>query len=383
MPSAPPIHINRCWQGAALVVVAVATALLASPAGAQSSFGEQLSFGERRGATAFASDWSAYRSPFDWSSSDAPRVAAARRSYQLLNPHVSTPQPQPYANAPPPNSYAVGMNSLLEEFHAPPPEVVRGRHRPSRWSWQVLPDGLIYRSYLAGVREPRFAGVWNYERDLGWVWDIALGGRAGIIRYGTEGDFQPEGWQLDIEGAAFPRLDLEEESDMIATDFRFGVPLTYGVGRFQTKFAFYHLSSHLGDELLESNPALSRINFSRDVLVLGGGWFFTPALRGYAEAGYAVRSDVSQQWEFQFGLDYSPACPSGLRGAPFFAVNAHLREEVDYGGNFVAQLGWQWRGAGSGQLFRLGVQYFNGKSEQYEFITDSESKVGLGIWYDY
>jgi hypothetical protein len=277
----------------------------------------------------------------------------------------------------------MGMNSLLDEFHAPPPDVVRGPRRDSRWSWQVLPNGLIYRSYLAGVREPRFAGVWNYERDLGWVMDIALGGRAGIIRYGTTNDFQPEGWQLDIEGAAFPRLDLEDENDMVATDFRFGVPLTYGVGRFQTKFGFYHLSSHLGDEFLESHPSATRINFSRDVLVLGAGWFFTPALRGYAEAGYAVRSDVSQQWEFQFGFDYSPACPSGFRGAPFFAVNAHLREEVDYGGNFVAQLGWQWRGAGSGQLFRFGAQYFNGMSEQYEFIADSESKVGLGLWYDF
>jgi hypothetical protein len=381
MPADPRFHINLCWQRVTLAVMAVAAALTASPAGAQSPFGAY------HGSAAFASDQSAPTAPIDWASDDTPVFAAARHPYQLLDPHISAPQPQPttppYVNAPLPSSYSVGMDSLLEEFHAPPPDVVRGRRRQSRWSWQVLPDGLIYRSYLAGVREPRIAGVWNYERDLGWVMDIALGGRAGIIRYGTTNDFQPEGWQLDIEGAAFPRLDLEEESDMVATDFRFGVPLTYGVGRFQTKFAFYHLSSHLGDEFLESNPSATRINFSRDVLVLGAGWFFTPALRGYAEAGYAVRSDISQQWEFQFGLDYSPACPSGFRGAPFFAVNAHHREEVDYGGNFVAQLGWQWRGAGSGQLFRFGAQYFNGMSEQYEFITDSESKVGLGLWYDF
>jgi len=40
----------------------------------------------------------------------------------------------------------------------------------------------------------------------------------------------------------------------MATDFRFGVPLTYGEGPWRTKFGFYHLSSHVGDEYLLKNP---------------------------------------------------------------------------------------------------------------------------------
>ena len=46
-------------------------------------------------------------------------------------------------------------------------------------SWQLTPDGLIYRSYLAGMREPRLAGVWEYDRKLGWMLDAAVGGRVG------------------------------------------------------------------------------------------------------------------------------------------------------------------------------------------------------------
>ena len=252
-----------------------------------------------------------------------------------------------------------------------------------RRTWQLLPDGLIYRSYLAGVKESRFASAWVHERELGWIWDIALGGRVGLLRYGTCLSDRPEGWQIDFEGAAFPRLDLEHGREVVATDFRAGVPLTYGCGRFQTKFAYYHLSSHLGDELMVRRGSLARINYVRDVLVWGASYYWTDDLRLYGEAGWAFDTDGgAEPWEFQFGIDYSPAIPSGLYGAPFFAINGHLREEVDFGGNLVVQAGWQWRGD-SGHLFRAGMQYFTGKSDQFEFYDEYEEKLGLAIWYDY
>jgi hypothetical protein len=247
----------------------------------------------------------------------------------------------------------------------------------------VLPDGLIYRSYLAGFKEPRLHSLWAYEEDVGEVWDIALGGRVGIVRYGNHEDAMPDGWQLDLEGAAFPRLDLDEDRDLVSADFRAGVPLTYGEGPWRSKLAYYHLSSHLGDEFLLKNPTVTRYNYSRDVIVLGQSYYLTPDWRTYGEAGWAFYSDVGGEWEFQFGLDYSPIADWGFRGSPFAAINGHLREELSFGGNVVVQLGWQWRQAASGHLFRVGLEYFNGKSDQFEFFNRYENKVGLAVWYDY
>lgn len=252
------------------------------------------------------------------------------------------------------------------------------------WCHQILPDGLIYRSYLAGVKESRFAGRWLHDKDLGWMWDITLGGRVGILRYGTTSVDHPEGWQIDMEGAGMPRLDLEhEERDLISADFRFGIPLTYGRGNYQMKLAFYHLSSHLGDEYMVRHSTLVRRNYSRDVLVWGHSYFLTPDIRLYGEAGWAYNYDGgTEPWEFQFGIDYSPAGPSGQRGAPFFAINGHLREEFDFGGNLAVETGWQWRG-NSGHLFRLGMHYFQGMSDQWEFFDQYEEKLGFGVWYDF
>jgi hypothetical protein len=197
------------------------------------------------------------------------------------------------------------------------------------------------------------------------------------------GRSRPVGWQLDIEGAGMPRLDLEEDNDLVSADFRFGIPLTYGNDYYQVKLAYYHLSSHLGDEFLLDNTGFPRLNYSRDVLVWGHSIYPHENLRLYAEAGWALNSDVSEPWEFQFGVDYSPAYTTGLRGAPFVALNGAMREEVDFGGNVVVQAGWAWRGCPQGGLFRTGFQYYQGKSDQFSFFDFNESKAGVGIWYDY
>ncbi len=253
------------------------------------------------------------------------------------------------------------------------------------WQWQVLPDGLIYRSYMAGAHESRISGTVFHEKDMGWQLNVALGGRVGILRLGTTDDAHPEGWQLDVEGAAFPRINLDANWDMDAADFRFGVPLTYGVGNVQTKFGYYHLSSHLGDEFAIRNPGslASRINFSRDTLIAGVSYYPCPAMRLYTEAGWAFHRDGgSDPWEFQFGTDYSQPGETGSCGTPFIAINGHLRQEVDFGGNVVVQVGWLWRGA-SGHTLRTGLHYYNGKSNQFQFFDESEEQIGMGLWYDY
>jgi hypothetical protein len=253
------------------------------------------------------------------------------------------------------------------------------------WAWQLLPEGLIYRSYLAGVREPRLSATYFYEFDRdGWLLDTSIGARVGMLRYGTQSDIRAEGFQADLEAAAFPRLDPESEMDLVSSDFRFGVPLTWGRGPFALKLAYYHLSSHVADELLIKTPTVPRLNFSRDAIVLGGSYYLTTDLRAYAEAGWAFYSDGgSDPWEFQFGLDYSPLLPLFGRGSPFVAVNGHLREEVNFGGNFVAQIGWQWRGKFTERLFRVGVHYLTGPSPQFQFFRDSEEQLGIGVWYDF
>jgi hypothetical protein len=253
------------------------------------------------------------------------------------------------------------------------------------WSWQWLPAGLIYRSYLAGVHEPRMALVTFYEGGDRTLWDATLGGRVGLVRCGDCDPLFPQGYQLDFYGAAIARLDVEHRQDLDSTDYVFGFPITYGVGAWQFKFAYAHLSSHLGDELALRDPDTldERINYVRDAVVFGTSCYPHPVWRQYAEVGWAFHhSGGAQPWEAQFGTELSRHGPTGHAGTPFLAVNGRMREEHDFGGDVSVQAGWLRRGL-VGQTLRLGAHYYNGKSSQFEFFDTSEEQMGLGLWYDF
>lgn len=253
------------------------------------------------------------------------------------------------------------------------------------WHMQILPSGLLWHSYLAGPREPRISSTFFRIKGEQDYWDATVGGRVSLLRFGTTDLLAPEGVEVQLEGAAFPRLTLDYDRDLVASDYRFGFPLVYRRNSLEAKFSYYHLSSHLGDEYLITHPeALSeRINYSRDAFTLAIGYFPWRDLRLYGEVGYAVWCDGgSRPWEFQFGADYSPARPTGIWGAPFFALNGHLHQELNYSGGFTGQAGVQWRGQ-TGRLLRFGFQYFNGMSEQYQFYRQFEQQFGGGIWYDF
>lgn len=282
-------------------------------------------------------------------------------------------QESPLLSDPTPNYF--GLAGIPREYTAPSTEP---------WTWQLLPTGIIYKAYLASQKESRFASAFNNipERD-DTFWEPTLGTRVGILRFGDSDPIMPQGFQVDVEGSAQARLNLTDNVDVTSVDFRGGLPLTYGYGPWRLMAGYYHLSSHLGDEFLLKNPNYPRLNFARDVLLFGASYYLTDDLRIYGEAGWAFFTDVSAPWEFQFGIDYAPAAPTGPRGAPFFAINGHIREELDFSGNVTVQAGWAWRSAQNGGLLRIGGHYFNGASWQYSFYNQFEQQLGVGIWYDF
>ena len=249
---------------------------------------------------------------------------------------------------------------------------------------QVLPTGIIYHSYLAGPKEPRLGAVAWHDSKLGWQLDYTVGARVGIVRYGTTDNVLPQGFQLDVEGAAFPRVNLDENMDLDAADYRVGVPLTYGKDKWQVKAEVYHLSAHVGDEFLIRNPNFDRINYVRDAIVLGYSCYPVNLLRLYGEVEWAFNRDGgAKPWAFQFGFELSPRRYNGCSGDPFLALNASLREDVDFGGNLCLQTGWQWRGLNNQRLLRTGFHLLTGKSNQFEFMRQNETQLGAGVWYDF
>ncbi len=137
---------------------------------------------------------------------------------------------------------ALGSAAQLESTEPVPPEVVEqpyfdldayldaGAGHVDCWHWQLLPPDLIYKSYLAGMKEPRSGTTVTHIGGDGWLWEGVMGARVGMLRYGDHASVLPQGFQLDVEGAASVRLDVDSDVNVRATDYRVGIPLTYGIG---------------------------------------------------------------------------------------------------------------------------------------------------------
>ena len=254
------------------------------------------------------------------------------------------------------------------------------------WYWQTLPSGVLYRNYLAGMNESRMASVWNYEEHKDGLWSVTLGARIPVLRYGPRNTYYPEGFQVDVEGATRMRIDLDNNLGVDTTDFKFGVPLSFGNEMLQVKTGYVHISSSLSDRIVIINgqPVPERdVDYARDSWMLGISCQLPRNIRLYAEADYAFRGKHMKPWHFQFGAEYSSLDSTNVWGHPFVAANVHLMQEHDFDGSLCIQAGWQWRGQNS-QIFRVGVQYLGGVSEQYKYISDKrEHKIGLGLWYDF
>jgi hypothetical protein len=262
------------------------------------------------------------------------------------------------------------------------PQSVRSQDEAAR-TISFLPAGLLYESHIGAEKEPRLGGAILFRSGPSTYVDANLGGRVGLVRFGTARTDEAQGWQLDVEAAAFPRLNLAViRSSFEAADFRFGFPLTMRRGPVSAKFGYYHISSHVGDEYLERNPRFVRVNYVRDALLFGITHRVRPDLSTYLEAAYAVYvSGGAEPWELEFGAEYEPKFAACSCGRPFVVINGHLREEFDFGGSVNVIAGWLWNGDADHQL-RLGAQYFRGRSRQYAFLAEREELIGIVVWLD-
>lgn len=169
----------------------------------------------------------------------------------------------------------------------------------------ALPDDDVFRPLLADPKEPRFSATFSRVRfrDVGEsvnVSAVGFGGTLGL--WGLRQEKNCNGLQINFFGAVFSQFNLDApSSDLINSDFQFGVPITLRHGPFSARLRVFHQSSHVGDEFLLNNPGFNRVNLTFEMvealislqstwarLYGGGGYLYhrKPALeRGDAPVG--------------------------------------------------------------------------------------------------
>jgi hypothetical protein len=244
-----------------------------------------------------------------------------------------------------------------------------------------LPDRPLFRTLMADPREARFSVNWQRHRSEGNSFnaaDVSFGETFGF----AEGDWQGGRYQIGLQGAVFALFNLDSDSfDLINADYVIGIPITWRQDSWSARARLYHQSSHLGDEFLLGNPGVNRINLSYEVIdaLISREW---QRFRVYGGAGVIVHSEPDlDPWLTQLGVEYQlPDFWGDLDltlGADFKAT-----DEQDWHINQSYRAGFQILSYNNRKVLLL-LQYYNGRSPNGQFFSNSLDYTGLGLYFGF
>jgi len=242
----------------------------------------------------------------------------------------------------------------------------------------------VFQPLVADPKEPQFFAAYLWERSA------RLGSRLGSVGFGqTFGVAGGRDWEVSIAAAVFSQFDLARATaDLMNTDYRVGVPVTYRHAALTARFQLYHQSSHLGDEYMaHTNAQRVDLSFEAAELLVArdiANW----RIYGGGEYTFTHSPADLKPGVLHGGLEYRP--PGVLvrvgrlaAGRLVAAVDAKSFEDRrwDVGWSAVTGLelgdpsgrpesGWRWS---------VLLKAYTGPAPYGEFFRDRVSSLGLGI----
>jgi len=252
---------------------------------------------------------------------------------------------------------------------------------------EALPNSLLWEPLLANRDEARISfNPSGFESPITrQTVDVSIGQTFGLLR------FRPQ-WSdllaVQIDGFAVVHARFSEFDFAVTDNFRAGLPITVRYKNWQAKFAYEHISTHLGDETKEIFN-LRRTEFIKDDAVFGLSYVAANQLRLYGQVGYAFRMFVqdpnASRLRYDVGGEWFNRGNSGPLGQPFAAVNVNFDgAKSNFSPTLSAQVGWMWRKIdrrlGTGRIY---AEYYNGRSPYGQFAMNREEFAALGLSLDY
>ena len=253
---------------------------------------------------------------------------------------------------------------------------------------EAFPIGDVFRPLTADPLEPRFFLGWlsvdRSEGDRVSVATIGGGINFGLVRWREKK--AGEGWQLGIFGSIFSQFDLDSAADdLINSDYRIGIPLSYRRGDFSTRARIFHQSSHLGDEVILNGSAPQRIDLSYEAIDLVvarqiGNW------RPYGGGSYKLRSSMAdvKKSALQAGIDYAGVRPVIAGARVVGGLDMKWHEETDWRTAISAKIGLEF---GRQQPERRGVtvllEAYDGPAPFGQYFRHNVTYQGVSVQFDF
>lgn len=177
------------------------------------------------------------------------------------------------------------------------------------------------------------------------------------------------------------------------TDFKVSFPVTYAMGTWSVRCAYYHISCHAGDELIVSNPQFKRVNTSREGIEFFVSKYIFDVLRIYGGNTVIVRFDETcrlKRFLFESGIEFKPYIPRYFNYAPrnftpYTAFHIRTWQQYNWAPDINVMLGLELTGTipTSARLLRIYGHYYHGHSPDGQFLNTATDYFGLGLSFGF
>jgi hypothetical protein len=255
-----------------------------------------------------------------------------------------------------------------------------------------FPDVEPFPQLIAAPREVQVRASFVYadRPEVGYDGrnieaEVAIGHTLALLRL-DDGSSPGRAITLGIEMGIFSRFFMESaQRDLINSDFRIGLPVSFRRGSWESRLMVRHFSAHLGDDYL--------VRFFDDEVMGGFSQTSKDGFEGLLarRLGESGRLYVGGEYNFhtnenmsragfRFGGEWDPVEPGeGNGGWPFFAGDfeyTSLSEQL--AATLVGGMGFRV----NGQQFRLEVRARFGFTPMGHFREADETFYGLGFELD-
>lgn len=256
---------------------------------------------------------------------------------------------------------------------------------------------VLFLPLIADPREPVYSVNWR-------MGDRVVGRKAVAVSLGD--DFPIFRWhdvfkwhgdlQIGISAGVWAVFNFSHvphrrhnTCELFNTDYLVGIPLTYAYDKWSFRARVYHISGHMGDEVLchRDHFRVKRKNPSFEAFDWVSSYQFSSGLRVYGGPGVVFASDDSFKlkplyviWGMEIRLFGQKLNYHKLFGTPFFAANMENWQQHDWDLDCTFKLGYEFsKLQGVGRKMRLYVQYHQGFSYEGQFFNKRTRYAEVGF----
>ncbi len=245
-------------------------------------------------------------------------------------------------------------------------------------------DKVVGRKAAAVAMGDEFP-IFRWRNVFRWKGDMQIGITAGIWAV-----FNFDGVRHKQKNPQCEKHGKNDEwAELINTDYMVGIALTYAVDRWSFRLRPYHISSHLGDELMFNHKKFvcGRRNPSFEAIDFFTSYQFTRGFRGYVGPGVIVHSDNSfpmKNLYIEYGVEIrmfgKKLSYHRLYGTPFFAVHLENWQVRNWTLDSTFKLGYELsKLQGVGRKMRIYVDYHQGFSYEGQFFKKRVKYGEVGL----